>query len=115
MSAYMRDWIGPLVERELGIASEGLVLAARSPNSYLESGTLIVHLTEGKSLQINEVSLPLKFPVLLIIGSSSITLLNMLSGFLIPSRGFGQFLRRTLPKPSKRSISGHFRKVPLEP
>jgi hypothetical protein len=57
MSAYMRDWIGPLVKRELVTASEGKTLAAKTSNSHVESGRLIVHLNEGKSIQINEVSL----------------------------------------------------------
>ena len=57
MSAYMRDWIGPLVEKELVTASEGKNLVAKTSNSHVESGRLTVHLTEGKCIQINEVSL----------------------------------------------------------
>jgi hypothetical protein len=52
MSARMRNWIGPLVER---------VLAAKSPNSDAESDKLILHLTEDNSIQINEVRHSLLF------------------------------------------------------
>lgn len=57
MSAYMRDWISPLVERELVTASEGKSQVAKTSDSHVESGRLIVRLTEGKSIQINEVRL----------------------------------------------------------
>lgn len=56
MSALMRDWIRPAVCKQLHEVLQDIAPDGKTSNSYGEDGTLMVHITHGRSIQVNEVS-----------------------------------------------------------
>jgi hypothetical protein len=56
MSALMRDWIGPVVRRELDAIKEGTAAGFKVTHGDGNYQVLMVRIREGKSIQVNEVS-----------------------------------------------------------
>jgi hypothetical protein len=55
MSALMRDWIRPAVCKQLDEALKDTDRDGNASITYSEDGTLLIHVTEGKAVQVNEV------------------------------------------------------------
>lgn len=57
MSSLMRDWIRPTVCKQLDEALKDTSRDCKALISRSEDGTLTIHITEGKAVQVNEVIL----------------------------------------------------------